>query len=109
MRTKRINVGLYHFRERDVRWFYGKWHLPKIGRLFVVRNILGLLSRIEPTCTQSEDSGQYVIGVGLMPTTEKMVGENKGRKGKKHGLSCDINRNNTHEYENKNNTVTKEI
>ena len=109
MRTKRINGGLYHFRERDVRWFCGKWPLPKMGRLFIVRNILGILSGIEPTCTQSEDSGQYIVGVGLVPTTIKMVGENKGKKGKEHGLSCGINRNNTHEYENKNNTVTKEI
>ena len=44
-----------------------------------------------------------------MPSADKMVGENKGKKGKEHGLSCGINRNNTHEYENKNNTVTKEI
>ena len=80
-----------------------------MGRLFIVRNILGILSGIEPTCTQSEDSGQYIVGVGLVPTTIKMVGENKGKKGKEHGLSCGINRNNTHEYENKNNTVTKEI
>ena len=109
MRTKRINGGLYHFRERDVRWFCGKWPLPKMGRLFVIRNILGLLSGIEPTCTHSEDSGQYIVGVGLVPTIVKMVGENKGKKGKEHGLSCGINRNNTHEYENKNNTITKEI
>ena len=100
MRTKRINRGLYHFRERDVRWFCGKWPLPKMGRLFLVRNILELLSGIEPTCTQSEDGGQYVVGVGLVPTTNKMVDENKGKKGKEHGLSCGINRNNT---------VTKEI
>ena len=71
-----------------------------MGRLFLVRNILELLSGIEPTCTQSEDSGQYVVGVGLVPTTNKMVDENKGKKGKEHGLSCGINRNNT---------VTKEI
>ena len=100
MRTKRINRGLYHFRERDVRWFCGRWPLPKMGRLFLVRNILELLSGIEPTCTQSEDGGQYVVGVGLVPTTNKMVDENKGKKGKEHGLSCGINRNNT---------VTKEI
>ena len=100
MRTKRINRGLYHFRERDVRWFCGKWPLPKMGRLFLVRNILELLSGIEPTCTQPEDSGQYVVGVGLVPTTNKMVAENKRKKGKEHGLSCGINRNNT---------VTKEI
>ena len=71
-----------------------------MGRLFLVRNILELLSGIEPTCTQSEDGGQYVVGVGLVPTTNKMVDENKGKKGKEHGLSCGINRNNT---------VTKEI
>ena len=71
-----------------------------MGRLFLVRNILELLSGIEPTCTQSEDGGQYVVGVGLVPTTNKMVAENKRKKGKEHGLSCGINRNNT---------VTKEI
>ena len=40
-----------------------------------------------------------------MFTTEKMVGENKGKKGKEHGLSCGINRNNTHEYGNNNSNL----
>ena len=44
-----------------------------------------------------------------MFTTEKMVGENKGKKGKEHGLSCGINRNNTHEYGKKQQTVTNAI
>ena len=33
-----------------------------------------------------------------MSIVDKMVGENKSKKGKEHGLSCGINRNSTHEY-----------
>ena len=44
-----------------------------------------------------------------MPTADKMIGENKGKKGTEHGLSCGISRNNTHEYGKNNNTVTNAI
>ena len=44
-----------------------------------------------------------------MPSADKMVGENKGKKGKEHGLSCGINRNSTHEYGKKQQTVTNAI
>ena len=39
-----------------------------------------------------------------MSIANKMVGENKGRKGKEHGLSCAINRNSIHEYGKNNNS-----
>ena len=44
-----------------------------------------------------------------MPAASNMVGKNKGKNGKDHGLSCGINSNSTHEYGNNNNIVTKEI
>lgn len=34
----------------------------------------------------------------LQATTDKMVGENKAKKGNEHGLSYGINRNSNHEY-----------
>ena len=69
-----------------------------MGRPFVARNRLKLLSRIEPTCTWLEDNGQYVVGNSWVSVVDKMVGENKSKKGKENGLSCGINRNSTHEY-----------
>ena len=81
-----------------------------MGRPFVLRIRLKLLSRIEPTCTRLEDNGQYIVGISLVSTVDKMVGENKNKgkrawiklkiriKGKEHGLSCGINSNSTHEY-----------
>ena len=45
-----------------------------------------------------------------MPTVDKMVGENKGKKGKEPRSSCGIIRKSTHEYgRNNNNIVTKKI
>ena len=45
-----------------------------------------------------------------MPTVDKMVGENKGKKGKEPRSSCGIIRKSTHEYgRNNNNIVTRKI
>ena len=38
------------------------------------------------------------MGISWVSVVDKMVGENKSKKGKEHGLSCGINRNSTHEY-----------
>lgn len=77
--------------------FTPDWPLSKMGGSFVVRYRLKLLAGIVHNWTRLEDCEKYVEWMNA--TEDKMVGENKGKKGKEHGLSWGMNRNSTKNME----------
>ena len=82
-------------REREVM-VYARLSFTKKMRKFVVKPSSG----IEPTYTLLE---WYVVGVGWMPTANKIVGENNGKEGKSPRLNVGYRRNSTHKYGNNSN------